>query len=65
MCRAWAWTLWKAVVPLPEGKQEGSVQLICKAVDSACNTQPEDASGIWNLRGVLNNAWHKVPILIQ
>jgi sulfite oxidase len=61
--RAWAWTLWSADVPVPAvavAKGGGQVTLTCKAVDEAFNAQPEDASAIWNLRGILNNSWHRV-----
>ena len=63
LCRAWAWTLWKATVPLPQGT-EGPLKLVCKAVDGAYNTQPESPAPIWNLRGVLNNAWHSVQVSV-
>lgn len=53
------WTLWDANIDLP---QTQNMQLVCKAVDSAYNTQPERAESIWNLRGLLNNAWHRVDI---
>lgn len=51
------WTLWNATVRLPV---EGNVEFVCKAIDSAYNTQPDSAAAIWNLRGLLNNAWHRV-----
>jgi sulfite oxidase len=51
-------------VPLPEAK-DGRVKLICRAVDANYNTQPESPAGIWNLRGVLNNAWHEVVLSIE
>ncbi len=59
MNRVYDWTLWKAVVPV-EG--EKGLEIVCKAVDSAYNTQPEDVGPIWNLRGVLNNSWHRVTV---
>lgn len=31
-------------------------------VDTAANVQPADVDDIWNLRGVLNNSWHKITI---
>jgi hypothetical protein len=31
-----------------------------RAWDSAATTQPEDASKLWNLKGYLVNAWHRV-----
>lgn len=53
------WTLWDATMDMPEN---GKTELVCKAVDSAYNTQPERADSIWNLRGLLNNAWHRVDV---
>lgn len=59
--RAWAWVIWEAKVPLPESSQ-GRVELCCKAVDRSYNVQPETAGPIWNLRGCLSNAWHRIHI---
>jgi hypothetical protein len=56
--RAWAWTLWEAEVEVPTGH----AQLICKATDAAYNVQPDTVRGIWNLRGINNNAWHRVEV---
>ncbi|KAK3949733.1 Oxidoreductase, molybdopterin-binding domain-containing protein [Pseudoneurospora amorphoporcata] len=36
--------------------------LIVKAVDEAYNTQPESHAGIYNVRGNLATAWHRVRI---
>lgn len=58
--RAWAWSLWEATVHLP-GEQQ-AVQLCCKAVDDSYNVQPDSTAPIWNLRGCLSNAWHRVNI---
>lgn len=62
--RNWAWTLWHTSVKVPETK-DGQIKLMCKAVDSDYNTQPESPEAIWNLRGVLNNAWHEIPVSIE
>eukprot|EP01052_Picozoa_sp_SAG31_P035300 SAG31_NODE_4239_length_3431_cov_2.742197_2_plen_137_part_00 len=35
------------------------LELVCKAVDTAMNHQPERPDSIWSLRGVLNNSWHR------
>ncbi|KAK9824449.1 hypothetical protein WJX72_010318 [[Myrmecia] bisecta] len=59
--RAWGWTLWNAEVPVP-ADQKGPVQLMAKATDSSYNSQPDTAGPIWNLRGVVNNAWHRVDV---
>lgn len=59
--RAWAWTFWEAQIPLPKG-HKGKVELICKACDAQYNVQPDNVEGIWNLRGCLSNAWHRVQV---
>lgn len=61
--RAWAWKLWELSAPLPNGTQE--MEIICKAVDSSYNVQPDSVAPIWNLRGVLSNAWHRVKVKIS
>ncbi|XP_066527820.1 sulfite oxidase, mitochondrial isoform X2 [Hoplias malabaricus] len=61
--RAWAWKLWEITIPLPEGAQE--LELVCKAVDSSYNSQPDTVSPIWNLRGVLSTAWHRVKVKVE
>lgn len=61
--RAWAWKLWEATIPLPAGAQE--MEIVCKAVDNSYNMQPDTVPPIWNLRGVLSNAWHRVTVRIR
>lgn len=61
--RAWAWKLWQATLPLPKGVD--SMQICVKAVDSSYNTQPDSVAPIWNLRGVLSNAWHRVNVTVK
>merc|ERR1719498_936282 len=60
--RAWAWTFWEASIPVPESLRGKEVTIMCKAVDSACNVQPERIEPIWNLRGLNNNCWHRVTV---
>lgn len=61
--QVWAWKLWELTVPLPEDMKE--LEIVCKAVDSSYNMQPDTILPIWNLRGVLSNAWHKVKVRIH
>jgi hydroxyacylglutathione hydrolase len=51
-----SWQLWEADLEVGSG----ACELVVRAWDSAGNTQPEDAAKIWNLKGYLNNAWHRV-----
>ncbi|XP_058488500.1 sulfite oxidase, mitochondrial [Solea solea] len=61
--RAWAWKLWEVTVPIPPGAKE--LEIICKAVDNSYNVQPDTVAPIWNLRGVLSNAWHRVTVKVR
>jgi sulfite oxidase len=57
----WAWRFWEATLTLPVG----TYQMAVRAWDSAGRTQPQDARQVWNWKGYLNNAWHRVQIGIQ
>lgn len=56
----WAWRRWEARVELPAGPCE----LVCRAWDSAAQTQPEDPEQVWNFKGYMNNAWHRVRVSV-
>ncbi|KAF6199941.1 hypothetical protein GE061_006239 [Apolygus lucorum] len=60
--RHWGWTLWEAKVPVDPSTKK--VELWAKAVDSSYNVQPESFKHIWNIRGVLNNAYHRVTVTV-
>ncbi|KAJ3295805.1 hypothetical protein HDU79_008332 [Rhizoclosmatium sp. JEL0117] len=55
--KEWAWTHWEASVPVTK---EGPVEIVCKAVDTSYNEQPRDMESVYNVRGVLVSAWHRV-----
>ncbi|KAK2600374.1 hypothetical protein N8I77_009912 [Diaporthe amygdali] len=66
--KAWAWKRWRylghlearpAVAP---GQQPQCTEVVVKATDNSYNTQPETHSSIFNLRGNLANAWHRVTV---
>lgn len=54
----YAWRLWRAELNLAAGECE----LIVRAWDSATNTQPERVAPLWNFKGYMNNAWHRVRV---
>ncbi|KAI0004071.1 Oxidoreductase, molybdopterin-binding domain-containing protein [Xylariaceae sp. FL0662B] len=62
--RAWCWKRWKYEGRLPHvnpnARGESKTTLIVKATDDAYNTQPESHKSIYNLRGNLATAWHRV-----
>ena len=57
---AGAWRLWEAELELGPGPYE----LAVRAWDSAASTQPESAEEIWNLKGYINNSWHRVRFTV-
>lgn len=57
----WAWRLWEARLDLPAGAHE----IACRAWDTAAQTQPEHPEQVWNFKGYMNNAWHRVRIVCQ
>ncbi len=54
----WSWTFWSAVVDLSRGEHE----LAVRAWDCAGQTQPALPDEIWNFKGYLSTAWHRVPV---
>lgn len=56
--KKWSWTRWKYQIS-PEGAATGA-QLVVKATDEAYNTQPEHHDCIYNFRGNLATAWHRL-----
>nr|XP_027195241.1 probable sulfite oxidase, mitochondrial isoform X2 [Dermatophagoides pteronyssinus] len=63
----YSWTLWQIDLPLKNEQlfQGNQIQIICRAFDSSHNTQPSKSEEIWNFRGLLNNSWHRVNIIID
>ncbi|MCJ1296408.1 hypothetical protein MMC34_007974 [Xylographa carneopallida] len=53
----WSWKRWRYTVP----KGSMGSMVVVKAVDEAYNCQPETYGPIYNLRGNLASAWHRVP----
>jgi sulfite oxidase len=61
----YAWTLWSVDLDIDQDNtNDRTVELCVKAIDEAYNSQPDSIDPIWNIRGLLNNAWHRVQISI-
>ena len=60
--RTWAWTQWKVSLP---ANRANELDLVCKAVDTAYNSQPDDFNGIYNARGVLVSAWQRLKAKVK
>ncbi|KYM81913.1 putative sulfite oxidase, mitochondrial [Atta colombica] len=61
--RHWSWSLWN--VELPVDKKSREVEIWAKAVDSSYNVQPESFNNIYNIRGLLCNAYHKIKVQLK
>ncbi|MFI5134931.1 MAG: molybdopterin-dependent oxidoreductase, partial [Chitinophagales bacterium] len=57
----WAWCFWETQLILQKGEHD----IVARAFDSAVNTQPEDPRHTWNFKGYMNNAWHRVKIIVN
>ncbi len=57
----WTWRLWQTQLTLTAGEH----QIAVRAWDSAANTQPKDYQDVWNFKGYMNNAWHRVSVTIE
>jgi len=61
--QAWAWTLWEIDLPVPANTRNGTkLEVVCRATDASYNVQPGDTKSIWNLRGIANNAAHRIEV---
>ena len=54
------WRFWSVTLDLDEGPHE----IVCRAWDSAANTQPENPADVWNFKGYMHHAWHRVRIWV-
>ncbi|MFL5283782.1 MAG: molybdopterin-dependent oxidoreductase [Rhodopila sp.] len=57
----WGWTFWQATLDLPKGEHE----LAVRAWDSAGQTQPAWSEEVWNFKGYLSVAWHRVHVRVH
>lgn len=54
----WTWTFWNTMVTL----EPGEYTLIVRATDASGAAQPERVEATWNVKGYVNNAWHRVTV---
>lgn len=54
----WSWRLWEVDVPV----RADTRQLVVRAWDVDGTSQPENPDALWNFKGYLNSAWHRVAI---
>jgi sulfite oxidase len=58
---AWSWTFWRCDLDIPRGAHE----LAVRAWDVAGQTQPADPADVWNCKGYLSAAWHRVRLDVR
>jgi sulfite oxidase len=54
----WSWLFWNASLDLPPGEHE----LAVRAWDGAGQTQPGRPDDVWNFKGYLCAAWHRIRV---
>jgi sulfite oxidase len=54
----WVWRFFRASLGLAPGEHE----IVVRAWDDAGLTQPADSASVWNFKGYMNNAWHRVRV---
>lgn len=55
------WRRWRCHLQVSAGPAE----LVVRAQDSGGAGQPADVAGEWNFKGYMNQAWHRVPVVIR
>jgi len=55
---SWTWSFWEGELDLARGRHV----LAVRARDAHGASQPATLSGIWNVKGYNNNAWHRVAV---
>lgn len=56
--QTWTWRFWEAELRLPPGRQV----IVVRCQDGAGLTQPKDLEAVWNFKGYVNNAWHRITV---
>ena len=56
-----SWTLWSLTADLPPGRHE----LVVRAWDGAGQTQPARPADVWNVKGYLSTAMHRVAVTVR
>jgi sulfite oxidase len=57
----YAWCFWEVALDL----SPGDCVLIVRAWDDSNRTQPEETGPVWNFKGYMNNAWHRVKVHVS
>ncbi|TPX15274.1 uncharacterized protein E0L32_004551 [Thyridium curvatum] len=60
--KAWSWRRWQYAGRLPASKEGECAEVVVKATDDAYNGQPETQASVYNARGNLATAWHRVKV---
>jgi sulfite oxidase len=62
--KKWCWKRWtyQGTLPTAADPQSSTTTFVVKATDEAYNTQPQCYKSIYNLRGNLATAWHRLEV---
>lgn len=57
----YTWSFWEIEMQF----ENGPTQIIARATDSDNKSQPADVKDIWNFKGYMNNAWHRISFDVK
>ena len=71
--KQWCWTMWDCKIPIVAiddmiiGRKDNSKELtvMCRAMDTSFNSQPSTWQEIDNGAFYCENAWHRVPVVVN
>lgn len=63
--KVFSWTLWKYNMPLDKVGADGSVKMECRAIGSDGEVQDADINDMYNVRGIMNNAFDKTHFQVK
>ena len=63
--KVFSWTLWKYIMPLDKISADGTVNMECRAIGSDGEEQDADIKDMYNVRGIMNNAFDKLHFQVK
>jgi sulfite oxidase len=54
----WTWSMWEAALDLEPGRHT----IVVRAGDESGAVQPPSVTDTWNVKGYVNNAWHRIAV---
>ena len=63
--KVFSWTLWRYKMPRSKANADGTVNLEVRAIGNDGEVQDASIEDMYNVRGIMNNAFDKVSFSVQ